>query len=77
VTHRGLPTEREVDTLLDEEMRELVGMHNDHYHPGTDCPGEDEDGACHLRTGKPAVVMWTGSGPVYTAYGQQWLGSRS
>jgi hypothetical protein len=45
-------------------MDEIVAMHNDLYHPGQLCPGEDEDGACHLRTGKPAVLTWTDHGPL-------------
>jgi len=69
----GLPSQREIDAVLEEQARELIALHNERYHPGQGCLGEDKDGACHLWTGKPAVLMWTDAGPVYTEAGQQWL----
>ena len=55
-----MPTEAEIDAVIAEQMRELIALHNEQYHPGTDCPGEDEDGSCHLRSGKPAVELREG-----------------
>jgi len=58
------PSQREIDGVIAEQAMELIRMHNDDYHPGRDCPGEDEDGACHLRSGKPAVLTWGPNGPI-------------
>lgn len=40
----------------------VVRLHNEAYHPGQDCPTEDEDGACAIRTEKPVVLTWTDRG---------------
>ena len=58
-------------------MDEIVTMHNDLYHPGPSCPSEDEDGGCSVRTGKPAVSLWTDRGVIYTEHGKRRLGSGS
>jgi hypothetical protein len=74
VTEQDKPlviSDETIDGHLDTIARELITTHNDQYHPGQDCPGEDETGGCHLRSGKPAVTLWTDSGPKTTEYGRQ------
>jgi hypothetical protein len=55
-----------MDAELDRMARDIIAAHNGLYHPGQQGPSEDEDGACVIRTGKPAVLLWTGSGIVRT-----------
>jgi hypothetical protein len=50
---------------LDRMRAEIIAAHNDLYHPGHNCPDEDEDGVCAARSGKPAVLSWTPAGAVY------------
>ena len=54
-----------MDAGLDRMAADIIAAHNDLYHPGRDCPSEDEDGACAVRTGKPAVLAWTDTGVIY------------
>lgn len=51
---------------LDRMAQEIIARHDDLYHSGQHCPSEDKDGACAVRTGKPAVLLWTDAGVVYT-----------
>lgn len=47
---------------LDAMAAEIIAMHNERYHPGQNCPEEDEAVACAARTGKSAVLRGTDHG---------------
>lgn len=54
-----------MDADLDRMAADVIAAHNDLYHPGQQCPSEDEDGACAAWTRKPAVLEWTPAGIIY------------